>query len=338
MSGPTEEQIQKRMKALEARNMSFVIPTPDTAEKIAAKIKPDFSGVYHSFHDLRVAIEEREVVNKAGVAMDNENFSGHKKQSESWYGVAGGVKVVQDLYDNGWPDGATRIDNMVQKLVTPNMAFGDSTRRKMAKGDHGDEIDSSDFYAGRFDRAWRRTHRAQRVSTRSVAILLTWGAPWFVNAEAMFWRGAAAVAIAEVLEAQGYKVEIWNAMYTTGMRTHGTEGAPASQFVAYKAKAQDTYCDRDTMASAICMAGTFRFYGFRAIQHLGNTTDKCVFRSYGSAGEPEKRHVDLINHLHDHAVLDFGNRYPSNEAEAITWVDEAVVKINAGTTIVQEAA
>lgn len=108
----------------------------------------------------------------------------------------------------GWQDGAGKLEAARDKLDIPRIPC---VRRRAVWSDRGDSVDMPRVYAGRLDQAWRRVAMGKSRGTPRVRIVVDAIAPAMLDADAMFWKGAAAALLADQLTAAGYAVEVISA-------------------------------------------------------------------------------------------------------------------------------
>ncbi|HEX7646342.1 MAG TPA: hypothetical protein VF450_02905 [Noviherbaspirillum sp.] len=104
----------------------------------------------------------------------------------------------------GYQEGAERVRAMRETISLPSMV---NVRRRPVWGEQGDFVDMDRVRAGQLDTAWRGVRKVTCQPPR-VLILADTGANFLVEAEAMAWRGVAALALADALNAAGYQVGI----------------------------------------------------------------------------------------------------------------------------------
>lgn len=177
-----------------------------------------------------------------------------------WLG-ADSPKEAMERVTKGWPEGAQRALSMTDGM---DAEPPESIKRRMQKADQGDELDVHSVYRGDLNRAWTRRHRSPMRSRLTVRLVARIDGSFVVNAETLFWRGAAVLKLSDMLEAAGYRVEIVGAQYTNvGGGDHGI----IDSFIV---KGAGDPLDVELVAGVICNAGFYRTYGFRA--HYANST------------------------------------------------------------------
>lgn len=206
-----------------------------------------------------------------------------------WYGANCDTgKDVDAKVMTGWQEGRAKVDGFLAKLESIELAPRD-LRRRLTKADFGDHLNIGDVYAGRFQTAWTRATRRSSQGPQRVDIVANMICQGDENADVLFWRGAAAVALSDKLEAAGYMVRM-----VVGF---GDIGDDISCRVTVKN--YDMPLDLLT-ASSIIMPGFFRAIGHRWIaahatykRHgIGISVGKCRY---------EKDEVYLSHEIRDEA-------------------------------------
>ena len=138
------------------------------------------------------------------------------KDSE-WVGRSfdGGWGEVACAAASPWEDGETIVSGMLEQLTDAVLPMPQSRRRVSVWGDDGDELCRDRLESG-FP-AWRGTRRACRSGPATVTIVADVTASCSKSPEDILWRGAAAVALATMLEHAGYRVAVWGAFHGSCM-------------------------------------------------------------------------------------------------------------------------
>lgn len=182
--------------------------------------------------------------------------------NEAWYGAPSAASAMHRAY-KGWPEGAERVRRLMDTVEAPPPA---SLRRKVQRGDQGDALDIHQVYRGGLDRAWERRRRLNSRSRMSVRLVAELGGSNMMNAEEMFWRGAAVAKLAELLEESGYRVEVIGVEATNLEQSwfSSAEGEQATVLSTFTVKDAGAPVDLEQIAGVLCNSGFFRTYGFRA--------------------------------------------------------------------------
>ena len=174
-----------------------------------------------------------------------------------WMGGLGSWKEAAAVLENGWPEGTERLRVLARKLSS-QVPQAKSIRRKLTWADDGDEICRDRLQSGQLDQCWRTMRRSPFVAPQTVAIETTWGGHYGQTAEELFWQGAAAAVMTDILEEAGYRVEVYaNRVSERRGRRH---------CVRVKVKEADMPMRLDGVAAVLCHAGIFRTFGFLCIE------------------------------------------------------------------------
>jgi hypothetical protein len=144
---------------------------------------------------------------------------------------------------------------MVEKLAA-EIPPAKSVRRRLRWSDDGDEVSKDRLNGGQVDSCWRTTRRELSEASEVVTLETNWGGPCNVTAEQLFWQGAAAACLTDVLEEAGYRVEV----YATNCSDHHH----GKTVVRVRVKEADQPTRLDTLAAVMCHAGIYRIFGLSA--------------------------------------------------------------------------
>ena len=112
---------------------------------------------------------------------------------------------VQMLVRRGWPDGMERAQRLMDKLNPPQPI---DHKRRLHREEFGDTLDIGSVYSGRHMTAWTRARRTSFAGSQKIDITADLNTSWTDHGDVLFWRGAAAVVLGELLEASGYMVRL----------------------------------------------------------------------------------------------------------------------------------
>lgn len=118
------------------------------------------------------------------------------------------LAYLLDLHKNGWPEGVSKAMELADE-IRDAVPQAEKPRRRPRWSDQGDEVSMHRVYNGMLDRAWRSTRKVQAEGPKVISIDVDVGHNAHVSAESLFWSGACAVAITDVLEDMGYRVELF---------------------------------------------------------------------------------------------------------------------------------
>ena len=193
------------------------------------------------------------------------------------------VAEAGDALNATWSDGLAILDRMRDELAGAALPQPRSRRRCLRWDEAtGDELDYDRLRSGQ---AWWRTSRRDVVNgPASRTIVVDVGANCHVDAEDILWRGAAAIVLTEILEAAGYRVELW-AAWKTSSCYHNGDGA----LVAAQLKGTADPLDPSTLVNAVS-GWFFRTAFFQAVC-LSASKAKG---SLGHSREPSTDELDLV--------------------------------------------
>ncbi|MBA3482387.1 MAG: hypothetical protein H0T51_11280 [Pirellulales bacterium] len=135
----------------------------------------------------------------------------------SWLGRSfGDWRELLAACDRPWSEGQETLARLVDRLRDAAMPKPKSRRRRTRFDEaNGDELDYDRMRSGQD--FWRTSRREVTSGPASVTVLVDVGARNDKTPEQIFWRGAAAIVLTELLEAAGYRVELWAVNYTEGI-------------------------------------------------------------------------------------------------------------------------
>lgn len=110
-----------------------------------------------------------------------------------------------------WAEGIETVENVMQKIMNSGLPTPKSRRRRPRwTEDTGHEVCPDRWMTGQPD-YWRDSRREVKSGPSTVCLLTNLDAISSDSPQAVMWRGAGAVAIADILENAGYNVDmhIW---------------------------------------------------------------------------------------------------------------------------------
>jgi hypothetical protein len=155
-----------------------------------------------------VSVEVGKVFSKSGDELNNSRFVGRH---------FGTPKELFDAVNGRWADGIAAYDSMMLRLRDKLIAPPTSLRRRTHWNEEcGDELNLDRLKSGA--PYWRDTKREHRPGPINVTIVTDMGAAAYRDSMSILWRGMAAICLTELLEAAGYRVELW--VVDHGIRTY----------------------------------------------------------------------------------------------------------------------
>lgn len=146
-------------------------------------------------------------VKASGFKMQN---SGGKIGTKTWNKFSGrDMKDAADclaMEQSPWEKGLKIIEKMITELDRATPAPSSRRRTRVWREDDGAEVCNDRLRSGQ--EFWRDCRRQNTSAPATVTIIAEMATACSVSANDILWRGAAAVAMANVLENAGYRVEL----------------------------------------------------------------------------------------------------------------------------------
>jgi hypothetical protein len=215
-----------------------------------------------------------------------QNLERHLSGGDAWANFYTREKLLAELAQPK-AELVEAVERMRSVLVG-RIKSAEQPRRRVRRGlDWGDELDA-DRVMRRDPFAWERSVREQ-MPKRTVVIGCNSTVHWKQRPEELLWRGAAALALADVLQAEGHNVEI--VMFLSLYRPTRTVAQAVSRFAIKDAMMP---CDVGALAFAMCEIAFWRLvcvYG--SARHWPGQLTKGLGRCM-SLPEADGRGVDFL--------------------------------------------
>jgi hypothetical protein len=194
--------------------------------------------VYESVDDMVQAADQAYQSGKmySGAQAPDPYTTG--RRLEDWADIKAKVGAV-------WPEGIEIVDDMLTELRGAELPKPSSRIRRFRwNEDDGDELDNDRLRSGQ--PCWRNAHREQHTGSQTISIFVNIAARYNVRADQILWRGATAIALANLLEGAGYRVEFWAVRYSERGYVDG-----ADTFQVAKLKRADQPLDSATLVNGV---------------------------------------------------------------------------------------
>ena len=171
----------------------------------------------------------------------------------SWFGLpeTAGYGDIVELARRGWHDGAAKLFDMAEQIKVP---AAEKITRKRVWADQGEEVCVDRLFAGE-DQFWSGFAPARKPKGGKVLrMAINVSVLGHVEAEDMFWTGAAGLVLADILTKAGYLVGI-----DLARAAHNANQEHLYMKVALKQP--DEPLSITGLASTVCLAGFFRTVG-----------------------------------------------------------------------------
>ncbi|HEX4589472.1 MAG TPA: hypothetical protein VH120_06060 [Gemmataceae bacterium] len=151
---------------------------------------------------------------------------------------------VKAKLDEAWPDGLDEVQWMLFELRNVKLPTVTCQKRRPRFADEGDEIDNDRLRSGQ--EYWRTLRRESSTGPQTFVIVAAMTTPANRDSMDVLWRGAVAIVLADLLEDQGHRVELW-ACHRTG---HAYKSG-ADNFQAVCLKHSEEPVDISTLTNAV---------------------------------------------------------------------------------------
>ena len=205
------------------------------------------------------ASSRRKFQSESGVWLRKATKEADSWNARKWFGADNADQAAARV-TKGWPEGAKRLTESMEQI---DVDLPMSVRRKLSRGDQGDELDIHAVYAGNLANAWSRKVRKHTRAPLTVRIVIQTNLLSHMGAQELFWRGASAVKLSDLLVAAGYNVEIIGALASSKV-----DGRQEDFLATMVLKESLQPLDIEQLAGVVCNAGFHRLFGFRAYDAL----------------------------------------------------------------------
>lgn len=149
---------------------------------------------FDSVKDMTEFADEKKMVNAGRASFVGERIA-------DWEALL--KRVSRD-----WAEGMYTLQQYIDRLKKEDIPELKSHKRQTKFSEfEGDEVDYDKLFAGQ--PFWRKTEREAHTGSMDVTVVIDTTTPANKRSEDILWRGAAALALAVILEEKGYHCEIW---------------------------------------------------------------------------------------------------------------------------------
>lgn len=222
--------------------------------------------------------------------------------------------------ETGYQDAIADIDNLIIEI--PETIKPVTRKRKKKRGDFGEEYDILRAWSGNLDTAWQSMERraVQGPATITIAANQTINAR--TDKSVLFWRGAAAVALTDMLEKAGYRVEILSLFVVRSGNPKNGQNGPL--FLQIKSKASDMPLDKGMCAAALANSAFLRVNFFQWA---------CCQDDWFPAGD-----IGQMRSTEQYAAMAPGTigdlEQVKDASSAARWIENSLEKIQVETALV----
>jgi hypothetical protein len=186
-----------------------------------------------------------------------------------------------------WAEGMFTLNQFLDRLRKVEIPEIKSRKRKTQFSEHGgDEIDLDRLYAGQ--PYWRESKSEAVTGPTTITVIIDTSTSSSVDAKNILWRGAAALALTEILEEKGYSVEIWVIAGETSW-----SGCQTAIYKACRLKCCSDPLDCSTLINSV----SGWFYRSATFTLMKSIATHCKKTARHSLGSPCTATQDDIDHL-----------------------------------------
>ena len=205
-------------------------------------------------------------IRKMDPALYNRARECGASDSVRWYGTEGGFNGMLDRIEKGWPELREQLAKMLSdcELEVPRFpSMSRVRRRKIRRGDDGDDLHQERVWEGNLETAWDKPTRIEKVTPNNKRITICFDVTangWVTNEQAM-WRAALCMLLVQSLTKAGRTFEIW----VTDSTSHPfiSSNAPRRLWTAWCVKRTADPVVMDRLCSMVSV-GFMRTVGFMA--------------------------------------------------------------------------
>ena len=236
----------------------------------------------HEFFTFQSVVEINEYVDKAKIEKYLESSSGNAGRSFRNF------LELETATKEAWNEGLLTMNDFIEKLEKAELPkIKDLKVKKVFNSSEG-EIDFDRLMAGNPDH-YLKTVSEKGEGNPEVTICIDTAAPWSVSATDVLWRGAAAIALVKVLEAQGYRTEVWTLSGSSIYENHPDRGVVAAACL----KRPGDPLDISTLINTVS-AWFFRYETFAMFATIAMKENQDLSPSLGQHYTPTQSDLDLL--------------------------------------------
>lgn len=242
-------------------------------------------------------------------------------KSAEWRGGLKSTAQLDALMMEGWREGGVKLSELASAL-TADIPASKSRRRRARWADDGDDLDVDKALAGDWDTAYRVCKREITSGSSTLELIVPWGGNCFATVDELFWGGAVAVVLTDILENAGYSVRLVSVCVDL---VH-CGGLQVSRVVVKEA---GEALRLDESASALCHAGVFRTLGFKQVISAPWPVDTGL-GSIQSLGTFASELTAINEYPDDKTGIVLPQIY--DRSKALTTIKDVLTKITGGQT------
>jgi hypothetical protein len=193
----------------------------------------------------------------------------------SWVGrkFTGGWQGVKDAVSGLWEEGLDVVQQMIYEIDRERHTLPapkDRRRRRRFSEDNGDDVDHDRLRSGQGD-FWSETKRTRVAGPQFITLIVNTATFSYRKADEILWRGAVAICLADLLEKEGYRVEVWAVDYCERMYSYDDRSLQAT-------RVKEASVPLDIPSITNTVSGWF----YRTVRFQALERDRTPLSGYGS--------------------------------------------------------
>lgn len=224
---------------------------------------------------------------------DKNKFEFYRSdEHREWMGLdeeVEGWQTIEEKCQKRWEHGVDVFLSFIERLSKIEIPELKSRKRRTEYSSEGDDVDVERMTQGE-EKYFKETKREQSTGSTELTIFIDTSTPFTVDSEDVLWRGAAALALAHILEKKGYTCEIW---VVNGSTLYANKpGLPV--YTACKLKGCGDPFDITTLVNVV--SGWFyRSAIFTLIRTIGSMGNNTLKEDLGWAASPSQKELDCLS-------------------------------------------
>ncbi len=214
------------------------------------------------------------------------------EEYQEWMGLdeeIQGWETIENKCQKRWEHGVDVFLSFVERLSKIDIPELKSRKRRTEYSSEGDDVDVERMTQGE-EKYFKETKREQSTGSTELTIFIDTSTPFSVDSDDVLWRGAAALALAHILEKKGYTTEIWVVNGSTLYQNKPSMPV----YTACKLKGCGDPFDLTTLVNVV--SGWFyRSAIFTLIRTIGAMSKNVVKEDLGSYSPPTQKELDCLS-------------------------------------------
>lgn len=221
-------------------------------------------------------------------------------------------RITQWLFSGQWQEGVAKIRDAFKNLVVPELP---DIRRRGRWSDSGDTLNLDRLFSGNTETPWRTTHKSTTTTPPPMQIIVDISVN--CDEEGRFWRGAAALALAEAAANVGYRIALDAVVNIENLSRSG-----AGMLVIARAKHYDAPVNLSSIACLLAHPASSQILDFA---HCTKIPETMI--GYGSVQRVGLERLRRYGALESGSVPILMSSHVTTEYDAREWLTETTQRL-----------